>query len=143
MSFTSSSGSSATGRPYANHPMPGARAQIWISPRHSTYAGLTNTSRHPVSFKNRVYETAENLYHAFKVSRFSTNASDYSHVAPLQFIGHNDQVAEMLAKATDPKKAADAFQEFMNPAWQTMYGSVVSMPPVRISRLAADFDSRS
>jgi len=107
MSFTSSSGCSATGRPHVHHPIPGARAQIWISPKHSTYAGFTNTSRHPVSYKNRVHETAENLYHAFK------------------FIGYNDKVAEVLAKAPDPKKVADAFQEYMNPAWQTTYISVL------------------
>lgn len=123
--------------------MPGAKAQIWISSRHATYAGFTNTSRHPVSFKNRVYETAENLYHAFKVLKILSNTSHYSRIAPLQFIGHNDQVAEMLAKAADPKKAADAFQEYMNPAWQNMYAAVVSMPLVRIHRIATYSLSRS
>jgi hypothetical protein len=123
--------------------MPGTRAQIWISPRHSTYAGFTNTSRHPVSYKNRVYETAENLYHAFKVFKPFTNASLYSYITPLQFIGHNDEVAQMLAKAADPKKAADAFQEFMNPAWQNIYASTVSIPSARIRCIAAYSDSRS
>lgn len=136
MSFTSSSGSSATGRPYANHPMPGAKAQIWISPRHPTYAGFTNTSHHPVSYNHRVYETAENLYHAFKVLKLFTDTIHYSHVTPLQFIGHNDHIAERLAKAADPKKVADAYQELSNPSWKTMYASIVSMLAVQIHRLA-------
>jgi len=87
--------------------MPGAKAQIWINPRHGTYAGFTNTSRHPVSYKNRVYQTAEHLYHAFK------------------FIGHKDALAEALATAHDPKKTADSLQEHINPAWQTMYASIL------------------
>ena len=117
--------------------MPEAKAQIWISPRHPTYAGFTNTSHHPLSYKNRVYETAENLYHAFKVLKLFTNTTHHSHITPLQFIGHHDVLAEKLAKAAEPKKVADAFQEFINPAWQSMYVAIVSMLAVRVHRLAS------
>lgn len=49
----------------------------------------------------------------------------------------------MLTKAADPKKAADAFQEYMNPAWQTMYASIVSAPLVQKRRITSHSDSRS